>query len=271
MKPTSHAFKSTFKATLIALSIAAISPAHATGVPTVDGSAIISNLQQWYQSAQRWYSQISSMKPGELAESLLGLDKANAQADKDIKRLEAIKKQMQESNPCNRYEQQATHPMCLQEAALKVERIDAYIVMMKDLKDDYNDLANAVRTRNAKAGSFNVGDMLTGGGDTKEGEINTSDQAIIDARAKIAQTMEQHKKSIDGITDNINMVHGIRVDVARIQFEGSSGNAGLSEVIGQAAVSTVLEGATRRYRNDAEDIREGTNESEDSTRVGTNY
>ena len=117
MKPTprTHALKTT----LIALMLAAVNPAHATGVPTVDGSAILTNLQQWYQSAMRDYNRVMNMKPGQIVTDALGLDNETKKKMGDyISALQNVKTQMNEAKPCEKYPIEASKLLCTQEEVL---------------------------------------------------------------------------------------------------------------------------------------------------------
>ena len=266
MKPA-HAFKVSLKASLIALSIAAISPAHATGVPTVDGSAIISNLQQWYQSAQRWYSQMQSMAPGEFAANLLGLEKATSQADSYIAALEKVKTQMQDANPCKKYPVEASKMLCTQEEDLKVQMIDAYIAMLNAVKEDYDALYKKVDERNKMAAQFALGDLLTGGGDTKEGELKALDVQINDLRQRLGTNMQQNSVQIDMAEKRVKIANNLRVVVARGQFEGNTD--GLSSLITKGAVITTLSSAASKYDEKTKNIK---NQAISTTgQTGTDY
>lgn len=260
------------KAGLLALVLAGslISPAHATGVPTVDGSAILTNLQQWLQSAQRWYSQMQSMQPGEFAQSMLGQEQATNQADSYIAALEKAKQQMQESSTCQKYPVQASKMLCVEELDLKVRKMDAYITLLNGVKDDYNALAQKVKERQSVAAQFSAGDQMTGGGNTQQEKLRVLDAQIADLRERISTNMQQHKGQIDMIDGQLNMVHGIRVDVARVQFEGNAG--GLSDLIKKGAVTATLETATQEYKDKADAAKTSTiRYNNGHTKTGTNY
>lgn len=267
--------KSALSAIITLLIVTAASTAHATGVPTVDGSAIISNLQQWYQSAQRWYSQMSSMKPGTLVAEQLGLDsktveKSKSQAQQYINALGEVQKTMNSVNECTKYKVAASESLCSQERTLKLSRITAYIVMMEQVKTDYDNLQKAAEEYNSTASSASTGDMMTGGGDTKNGEIETKATALKTAQENLAKNMQKHGEFIQSIESNIKMVNEVRKDVARLQFEGNSG--GLSDILTKAAVSATLITAAQRYESEAEDTRESAQiQMGKTTKTGTNY
>ena len=253
MKPTSHAFKASLKATLIALSIAAISPAHATGVPTVDGSAIISNLQQWYQSAQRWYSQMQSMDPGQFATSVVGQQQATSSADAYISRLEQVKGEMQQSNTCSNFKVKASQDLCNTEEDLRIQQIDAYITMLKAVKKDYDELQAKAQERASVGGQFSAGDAMTGGGNTQDGKLKTLDKEIDVLRTRLVANMSQHKEQIEMIEQQIGFTKSMRVTVGKKQFEGDS--KGLADLLKKGAVAAVLETAASDYESDAESIK----------------
>lgn len=260
------------KAGLFALVLAGslISPAHATGVPTVDGSAILTTLQQWYQYAQRQFSQMQSMMPGQIASGLVGSDKAKTQAGEYIKALQDIQTQMQSLDMCSQYKVQSSQSLCDQEYKLKLARINAYIVMMKDVQADYDALMSAVNDYNSTANGANVGDMMTGGGDVKTGQLATKGETVKAAQKTLSDHMEQHAQFIQSIESNIKMVHEVRLDVARLQFEGNSGS--LSSVIDKAAVSATLMSAAAKYESDAQNKRENEQIQMGKTiKTGTNY
>jgi len=256
MKPA-HALKAnlktTLKATLIALSLAAINPAHATGVPTVDGSAIISNLQQWYQSAQRWYSEQLSKDPGQFASSLVGKDKANSNAEAYISRLEQVKKDMIQSNTCSNYKVAASQGLCNDEESLKVQKIDAYITMLKAVKEDYDALFAKAEQRQSVGSQFNAGNEMTGGGTTQGGKLETIDKEIDVLRTRLVANMEQNSRQIDMIDKQIAFTNDVRVEVGRKQFEGDS--KGLADLLKKGAVVGVLQSAASDYESDAESIK----------------
>lgn len=256
MKPA-HAFKAnlktTLKASLIALSIAAISPAHATGVPTVDGSAIISNLQQWYQSAQRWYSQMQSMDPGQFATSVVGQQQATSSADSYISLLQQVKKDMQQSNTCGNFKVQASQDLCNKEESLRIQQIDAYITMLNTVKKDYDDLQAKAQERTSLGGQFSAGDALTGGGNTQDGKLKTLDKEIDVIRTRLVANMSQHKEQIEIIDKQIGFTNYTRVKVGKKQFEGDSN--GLADLLKKGAVVGVLQSAANDYESDAESIK----------------
>ena len=270
MKPT-HAFKAnlktTLKASLIALSIAAISPAHATGVPTVDGSAIISNLQQWYQSAQRAYSQIASMKPGELAANLLGNSQATSKADEYIASLEKVKTTMDTTSKCTKYMVPASVKACQTELLEQKAYIDAYIAMLEAVKEDYDALYKKVDERNKMAAQFALGDLLTGGGDTKEGELKALDVQINDLRQRLGTNMQQNSVQIDMAEKRVKIANNLRVVVARGQFEGNTD--GLSSLITKGAVITTLSSAASKYDEKTKNIK--NQEISTTGQTGTDY
>ena len=268
MKPTprTHALKTT----LIALMLAAVSPAHATGVPPVDGSAILTTLQQWYQNAQRQFSQMQSMMPGQIASNLAGSDTDKTNAQQYINALQDVQTQMQSLDMCSQYKVQSSQSLCNQEYKLKLSRINAYIVMMKAVQTDYDDLMSAVNDYNTTAKSATVGAVIEGGGNFKKGELDAKAEAVKVAQKKLSDHMEQHAQFIQSIESNIKMVHEVRLDVARLQFEGNSGS--LSSVIDKAAVSATLMSAAAKYESDAQNKRENEQIQMGKTiKTGTNY
>lgn len=52
---------------------------------------------------------------------------------------------MQSLDMCSQYKVQSSQSLCNQEYKLKLSRINAYIVMMKAVQTDYDDLMNAVK------------------------------------------------------------------------------------------------------------------------------
>ena len=263
---------SKLKANLLALVLAGsfISPAHATGVPTVDGSSILTTLQQWYQYAQRQFSQMQSMMPGQIASSLMGSDKAKTQASEYIQALQNIQTQMQSLDMCSQYKVQSSQSLCDQEYKLKLARINAYIVMMKDVQADYDALMSAVNDYNSTSSTANIGDLMTGGGNVKTGELGTKGETLKAAQKALSDHMEQHAQFIQSIESNIKMVHEVRLDVARLQFEGNSGS--LSSIIDKAAVSATLMSAAAKYESDAQNKRENEQiQMGKTTKTGTNY
>jgi hypothetical protein len=244
--PRTHAFK----ATLIALSLTAINPtAHATGVPTVDGSAILTNLQQWYQSARRWYSEAQSKDPGQFASSLVGQKEAKSAADTYISRLEKVKSDMQQSNTCSKFTVKASQGLCNDEENLKIQKIDAYISMLKVVKDDYDALFAKAEERQAMGGTFNAGDMLTAGGTIPDEKLETIDQELEVLRARLVANMAQNKEQIDMIDKQIAFTNDLRVSVAKKQFEGDS--KGLADLLKKGLVVGVLQTAASDYESDA--------------------
>ena len=260
------------KAGLLALVLAGslISPAHATGVPTVDGSAILTTLQQWYQNAQRQFSQMQSMMPGQIASNLAGSDTDKTNAQQYINALQDVQTQMQSLDMCSQYKVQSSQSLCNQEYKLKLSRINAYIVMMKAVQTDYDDLMSAVNDYNTTAKSATVGAVIEGGGNFKKGELDAKAEAVKVAQKKLSDHMEQHAQFIQSIESNIKMVHEVRLDVARLQFEGNSGS--LSSVIDKAAVSATLMSAAAKYESDAQNKRENEQIQMGKTiKTGTNY
>lgn len=260
------------KAGLLALVLAGslINPAHATGVPTVDGSAILTTLQQWYQYAQRQFSQMQSMMPGQIASNLAGSDTDKTNAQQYINALQDVQTQMQSLDMCSQYKVQSSQSLCNQEYKLKLSRINAYIVMMKAVQTDYDDLMNAVNDYNTTAKSATVGAVIEGGGNVKKGELDAKAEAVKIAQKKLSDHMEQHAQFIQSIESNIKMVHEVRLDVARLQFEGNSGS--LSSVIDKAAVSATLMSAAAKYESDAQNKRENEQIQMGKTiKTGTNY
>ena len=253
MKPTprTHALKTT----LIALMLAAVNPAHATGVPTVDGSAILTNLQQWYQSAMRDYNRVMNMKPGQIVTDALGLDNETKKKMGDyISALQNVKTQMNEAKPCEKYPIEASKALCEQEEDLKVQKIDAYIKLLKDVEADYDKLNVKLSEYNALSfGNLNV---LTGEGETNDGRRKTLEVEIAELRQKILTNMQNNKGQIDLIEGQIKLVNGIRVDVARMQIEGDSNS--LKKLIGEAAVVKTLQDATKDYNEKADALKSGT-------------
>ena len=82
--------------------------------------------------------------------------------------------------------------------------------------------------------------------------------------------MEQHAQFIQSIESNIKMVHEVRLDVVRIQFEGNSGS--LSSGIDKAAVSDTLMSAAAKYESDAQNERENEQIQMGKTiKTGANY
>ena len=268
MKPTprTHALKTT----LIALMLAAVSPAHATGVPTVDGSAILTTLQQWYQNAQRQFSQMQSMMPGQIASNLAGSDTDKTNAQQYINALQDVQTQMQSLDMCSQYKVQSSQSLCNQEYKLKLSRINAYIVMMKAVQTDYDDLMSAVNDYNTTAKSATVGAVIEGGGNFKKGELDAKAEAVKVAQKKLSDHMEQHAQFIQSIESNIKMVHEVRLDVARLQFDGNAG--GLSDLIKKGTVTATLETATQEYKNKADAAKTSTiRYNNGQTKTGTNY
>ena len=267
MKPTprTHALKTT----LIALMLAAVNPAHATGVPTVDGSAILTNLQQWYQNAQRWYSDVQNKSPGQLAINILGNPEATKQADSYISALQQAKQQMQQANACQKYPVEASKMLCVQEEDLKVQKLDAYIKLLEGVKVDYDKLSAKLSEYNGLG--FSLGNVVTAEGtNTNDGKRKTLETEIDQLRQQILTNMQQHKGQIDMIDGQLNMVHGIRVDVGRVQFEGNAG--GLSDLIKKGAVTATLETATQEYKNKADAAKTSTiRYNNGQTKTGTNY
>ena len=253
MKPTprTHALKTT----LIALMLAAVNPAHATGVPTVDGSAILTTLQQWYQSAMRDYNRVMNMKPGQIVTDALGLDNETKKKMGDyISALQNVKTQMNEAKPCEKYPIEASKLLCEQEEDLKVQKIDAYIKLLKDVEADYDKLNVKLSEYNALSfGNLNV---LTGEGETNDGRRKTLEVEIAELRQKILTNMQNNKGQIDLIEGQIKLVNGIRVDVARMQIEGDSNS--LKKLIGEAAVVKTLQDATKDYNEKADALKSGT-------------
>ena len=259
------------KAGLLALVLAGslISPAHATGVPTVDGSAILTNLQQWYQNAQRWYSDVQNKSPGQLAMNILGNPEATKQADSYISALQQAKQQMQQANVCQKYPVEASKMLCVQEEDLKVQKLDAYIKLLEGVKADYDKLSAKLSEYNQLG--FSLGNVLTAEGtNTNDGKRKTLETEIDQLRQQILTNMQQHKGQIDMIDGQLNMVHGIRVDVARVQFEGNAG--GLSDLIKKGAVTATLETATQEYQDKADAAKTSTiRYNNGQTKTGTNY
>ena len=255
MKPTprTHALKTT----LIALMLAAVNPAHATGVPTVDGSAILTNLQQWYQSAMRDYNRVMNMKPGQIVTDALGLDNETKKKMGDyISALQNVKTQMNEAKPCEKYPIEASKLLCTQEEDLKVQKIDAYIALLNGVKADYEKLNAKLAEYNNLGFTTTLTDFVDGGGTTNDGQRKTLEVEIAQLRQQILTNMQNNKGQIDLIEGQIKLVNGIRVDVARMQIEGDSNS--LKKWIGEAAVVKTLQDATKDYNEKADALKSGT-------------
>ena len=245
-----------------------ISPAHATGVPTVDGSAILTNLQQWYQNAQRTYSQMASMKPGELAASLVGSGQATSKAQEYISSLETVKTTMDKTTQCNKYMVPASVKACLDELQAQKAYIDAYIAMLKAVQEDYDALYQKVAERNRVATQFALGDLLTGNGmNTHQGELDTLDVQINDLRQRLGTSMQQNRAQIDMAKEQVEVANKVRVIAARGQFEGNTD--GLSSLITKGAVVTTLSTAAAKYDAKTQEIK--NKQITTTGRTGTNY
>ena len=120
------------------------------------------------------------------------------------------------------------------------------------------------------AGQFSAGDALTSGGNTQQDKLRTLDEQIADLRQKIMTNMQQNKEQINTIDSQIALVHGVRVDVARMQIEGNSG--GLSDLIKKGAVVATLQTAAHEYEEKAEKAKTGVIKyGNGETKSGTNY
>ena len=159
--------------------------------------------------------------------------------------------------------------LCVQEEDLKVQKLDAYIKLLEGVKVDYDKLSAKLSEYNQLG--FSLGNVVTAEGtNTNDGKRKTLETEIDQLRQQILTNMQQHKGQIDMIDGQLNMVHGIRVDVARVQFDGNAG--GLSDLIKKGTVTATLETATQEYKNKADAAKTSTiRYNNGQTKTGTNY
>jgi TATA-box binding protein (TBP) (component of TFIID and TFIIIB) len=196
---------------------------------------------------------MQSKDPGQFASSLVGQQQATSSADAYISRLEKVKSDMQQSNTCSKYKVAASQGLCNDEENLKIQKIDAYIGMLKVVKEDYDALFAKAQERQSTGSQFSAGDQLTGGGKTQDGKLETIDQELEVLRARLVANMEQNSQQIEMIDKQIAFTNDLRVSVGRKQFEGDS--KGLADLLKKGAVVGVLQSAANDYESDAESIK----------------
>lgn len=184
---------------------------------------------------------------------MVGNKEAASKADEYISRLEQVKKDMQQSNTCSKYKVAASQGLCNDEESLKIQKIDAYISMLKVVKKDYDALFAKAEERQSTGGTFDAGSPLTGGGTIPDEKLKTIDQELDVLRTRLTANMQQNSQQIEMIDKQIAFTNDLRVEVARKQFEGDS--AGLADLLKKGAVVGVLQSAANDYESDAESIQ----------------
>ncbi|MGL4768604.1 MAG: hypothetical protein ACRCV6_11090 [Formosimonas sp.] len=243
------------------LGLAVMQPAKA-GVPMIDGAHIGMQLGQWAENLVQWGKQFdewqknikqwSSTFKSQLSKELEALtDTSNASTrEADMNK---IVKQMQDGKLCDKIKVEQSLVLCNQEQQLKVARAKRIVKALKDSSESIEKVNTLVGEYNKLVQSASTS---TTGGDsnTNKGSIDSKAKEIDVAQQKVQQAFEEAQKDVQIYDSQISMIHGLRVDMAKIQLEGQEPGL-IDKLAVTAGVGGTLTAAAKKYKRDIEMIK----------------
>ena len=232
----------------------ALNPVHAQ-VPVGDGAHIgmqaaqwLKNLEEWQKDAQRWVSGIKSQAAGIINATFNDYNTVDA---KEFK--EAID-QYKNANPCVKIADSGAQNLCNVEYNFKVKRAEAMFKALEKAQpylDNIKTMTTELNVLIAQGAASALAASFTGQNvDTKEAAIKTKQDEIEKEYAKFEAAIQKAQASVNTLDEQIKTIHSVRVDYARVKFEGNQPGV-LDKLVGTATVYKVVSDETDGYTEEA--------------------
>jgi hypothetical protein len=206
------------------------------------------DLEEWHKNITQWTSNFKSQLSG-MIEGMLDTSNAQTRAD-DLDRLVT---QMQTGNLCSKIKYSASLELCKQEQALKLTRAKRIVKALKDSAASMDKINRLVKKYNKLVNSASI--SSTGGeSDTNKAKIESVAHEIDMEQKNVQKVLTEAQKDVQLYDSEIAMLHGLRVDVAKIQLEGQEPGL-IDKLAVTAGVGVTLNEATSKYKNNIETIK----------------